>query len=143
MFVFATPIVDWTAMWKICLVALAAGAGVVVMFGFVLLGLKFAQGPAVRGNGDPGAGGAQSTGAGGAQSTGAGGAQSTGAGRPPSAGARLGGFTLALVCGLICIGVVALGVYAMAQKPSSKPAKPKSALVVPAGSRAKLIASSR
>ena len=135
MFVFATPIVDWTAMWKICLVALAAGAGVVVMFGFVLLGLKFAQGPAVRGNGDPGAGGAQSTGAGGAQST--------GAGRPPSAGARLGGFTLALVCGLICIGVVALGVYAMAQKPSSKPAKPKSALVVPAGSRAKLIASSR
>jgi hypothetical protein len=119
MFVLATPIVDWAAMWKICLVALAAGAGVVVFFGFLLLGLKFAQGPA----------------------TGA--TQSAGTDRPPSAGARLGGFTLALVCGLICIGVVAIGVYAMTQKKSSKPAKPKSALVIPAGAHAELIASSR
>jgi len=119
MFVFATPLVDWTAMWKICLVALAAGAGVVVFFGFLLLGLKFAQGPATAAT------------------------QSAGKAGPPSAGARLGGFTLALICGLICIGVVAIGVYAMTQKKSSKPAKPKSALVIPVGSRARLVASSQ
>ena len=106
-------------MWKICLVALAAGAGVVIFFGFLLLGLRFAQGPA-KGASD-----------------------SAGTDQPPSAGARLGGFTLALLCGLVCIGVVAIGVYAMTQKPSSKPAKPKSALVIPAGSRVTLVASSR
>jgi hypothetical protein len=119
MFVLATPIIDWSAMWKICLVALAAGAGVVIFFGFLLLGLRLAQGPA-KGASD-----------------------SAGTDQPPSAGARLGGFTLALLCGLICIGVVAIGVYAMTQKPSSKPAKPKSALVIPAGSRVTLVASSR
>ena len=43
MFVLATPIVDWSAIWKICLVALAAGAGTVVIFGFMLLGLKVAD----------------------------------------------------------------------------------------------------
>jgi hypothetical protein len=127
MFVFATPIIDWSAMWKICLVALAAGAGVVVLFGFVLLGLKFAQGPAK----------------GASQDAAAGDDHGGGTGRPPSARARLGGFTLALLCGLVCIGVVAIGVYAMTQKPSSKPAKPKSALVIPAGSRVTLVASSR
>lgn len=126
MFVFATPLIDWSAMWKICLVALAAGAGVVVLFGFLLLGLKFAQGPAKGASPDGAAGGAHSGGT-----------------EPPSAGARVGGFTLALLCGLICIGVVAIGVYAMTQKPSSKPAKPKSALVIPAGSRLTLVASSR
>ena len=114
-------------MWKICLVALAAGAGVVVFFGFLLLGLKFAQGPAKGATHDA--------------PTGA--ANSAGTDRPPSAGARLGGFTLALLCGLICVGVIAIGVYAMTQKPSSKPAKPKSALVIPAGSRVTLVASSR
>ena len=115
----STAIVDWGAMWKICLVALAAGAGVVIFFGFLLLGLKFAQGPVTAG----------------ATANGAGDIGSSGPHEPPSAGARLGGFTLALVCGLICIGVVAIGVYAMTQKPSSKPAKPKSALVIPAGAR--------
>ena len=127
MFVFATPIIDWAAMWKICLVALAAGAGVVVFFGFLLLGLKFAQGPAAGASHDASAGSAEN-------------ARTDG---PPSSGARVGGFTLALLCGLICIGVVAIGVYAMTQKPSSKPAKPKSALVIPAGSRVTLVASSR
>jgi hypothetical protein len=127
MFIFASPIVDWGAIWKICLVALGAGAGVVVLFGFVLLGLKFAQGPATGGTHDAQADGAPSA----------------GSSRTPSAGARLGGFTLSLVCGLICVGVVAIGVYAMTKKPSSKPAKPKSALVIPAGSGAKLIASTR
>ncbi len=109
MFVLASPIVDWNAMWKICLVALAAGAGVVVMFGFLLLGLKFANRPATEGT------------------------QST--------RSRLSGFALSFACGAICIGVIAVGIYAMTKKPSSKPAKPKSALVIPAGPGTRLIAS--
>jgi hypothetical protein len=127
MFVLATPLVDWTAMWKICLVALAAGAGVVVFFGFLLLGLKFAQGPARSAT----------------HNAPAPGTQTRANDQPPSAGARLGGFALALVCGLVCIGVVAIGVYAMTQKKSSKPAKPKSALVIPPGAPARLVASIR
>lgn len=127
MFVLATPLVDWTAMWKICLVALAAGAGVVVFFGFLLLGLKFAQGPARSAT----------------HSAPAPGTQTSANDQPPGAGARLGGFALALVCGLVCIGVVAIGVYAMTQKKSSKPAKPKSAIVIPAGAPARLVASVR
>jgi hypothetical protein len=111
MFLLATPIVDWNAMWKICVVTLAAGAGVVLAFGFLLLGLKIAD----RSR-----------------------AEAT-----HSAGARLGGLALSIVCGVICVGVVVIGVYAMAKKPSSKPAKPKSALVIPAGPEMKLIASSR
>lgn len=49
MFVVASPIVDWSAIWKILLVALAAGAGTVVIFGFLLLGLKFANSTATDG----------------------------------------------------------------------------------------------
>jgi hypothetical protein len=124
MFVLASPIVDWNAMWKIGLVALGAGAGVVVFFGFMLLGLKFAQGSATHKTGTDGTDGA-------------------GTNRTPSEGARLGGFALSLVCGLVVVGVVAIGVYAMTQKPSSKTAKPKSALVIPAGSHVRLFASSR
>jgi hypothetical protein len=92
----------------------------------MLLGLKISQGPARHG----------------AHNAGADGTQSAASDRTPSAGARLGGFTLSLVCGLICVGAIAVGVYAMTQKPSSQPAKPKSALVTPAGSRARLTASS-
>jgi hypothetical protein len=143
MFLLATPIVDWNAMWKIFLVALAAGAGVVIFFGFMLLGLKLSQGPPTH---DPS--GARTDGAPGAATAAAPGAGTDGVpvtrtDHTPSAGARLGGFTIALVCGLICVGVVAVGIYAMTQKPKSKPAKPKSALVIPAGSRVKLIASAR
>jgi len=86
MFVLASPIVDWNAMWKICLVALGAGAGVVVAFGLMLLGLKFAQRPA------------------------------TGTDGAPSPVARLAGFAVSLVCALLCTGVIAIGVYAMTQK---------------------------
>ena len=43
MFVLADPIVDWNAMWKIFAVVLVAGTGAVVAFGFLLLGLKFAN----------------------------------------------------------------------------------------------------
>jgi hypothetical protein len=111
MFVLATPIVDWNAMWKIFLVALLAGAGTVVVFGFLLLGLKLAN--------RFGTGGAQSE------------------------GSRIVGYAVAGACAVICIAVVVIGVYAMTKKPSSKPAKAKAALVIPAGPRAKLIASSR
>jgi hypothetical protein len=125
MSVLATPIIDWTAMWKICVAVLIAGAGVVILFGFMLLGLKISQGPATH-----------ATAAAGADGT-----HTAATSHVPSSGARLGGFTLALVCGLLVAGVIVVGVYAMTQKPSSKPAKPKSALVIPAGSRVRLIAS--
>ncbi len=40
MLVFATPIVDTTALWKIIVAALVGGAGTAIMFGFLLLGLS-------------------------------------------------------------------------------------------------------
>lgn len=107
MFVLATPIVDWNAMWKIFLVVLVAGTGTVVVFGFLLLGLKLAN--------------------------------RLGSDDTQSGGPRLGGYLLAGACGVIVIGVVVLGVYAMTKKPSSKPAKPKVALVIPAGPPARLL----
>ncbi len=42
MLIFADPIVDWTAIWKIVLVALIGGCGVVVVYGFLLLGIRYA-----------------------------------------------------------------------------------------------------
>ena len=111
MFLLATPIVDWTAMWKIFLVVLIAGVGTVVVFGFLLFGLKLAH-RLGDGEGDT------------------------------SEGPRAGGYALAVACAVICIGVVVVGVYAMTQKPSSKPAKPKSALVVPASRRVGLVTTS-
>ena len=98
-------------MWKIFLVALIAAAGTVVVFGFLLLGLKLAN--------RLGTGGAQSE------------------------GTRVVGYAVAGACAVIVVGVVVVGVYAMAKKPSSKPAKPKAALVIPAGPHAKLVASLR
>lgn len=85
MVVVATPIVDWSAIWKICLVALAAGLGTVVIFGFLLLGLRFAS----VGSTD---------------------------GTEASGGARLSGYALAGLCGLTCVGIIAIGIYAMTQK---------------------------
>jgi heme/copper-type cytochrome/quinol oxidase subunit 2 len=112
MFVLATPIVDWNAMWKIFLVVLIAGTGTVVAFGFVLLGLKVAHRQRPDGT--------------------------------VSESSRLGGFFLSFVCGVLVLGVVVVGVYAMTKKPKSKPAaKPtKSALIVPDRSRARLSAPS-
>jgi hypothetical protein len=42
MLIFGDPIIDWSAIGKIVIVALIGGAGVVVVFGFLLLGLKYA-----------------------------------------------------------------------------------------------------
>jgi hypothetical protein len=91
MFVLADPLVDWTAMWKICLVVLIAGTGSVVAFGFLLLGLKFANRLGAAGTGTAGT---------------------------ETDGARLGGYLLALACAVIVIGIIVIGVYAMVNKPS-------------------------
>jgi lysylphosphatidylglycerol synthetase-like protein (DUF2156 family) len=112
MFLLATPIVDWTAMWKILVAVLVAGVGTVVVFGFLLLGLKLAN--------------------------------RLGTGAANGEGSRIVGYSLAGVCAVLVSAVVMIGIYAMTQKPKSKPAtKPKSALVVPAGSHARLIATTR
>ena len=113
MSVLATAIVDWSAMWKIFLVVLLAGTGTVIVFGFLLLGLKLKtdSGPTRRGRRIR---------------------RSTGWWLPAGRGVR---------CDRHC--GVAVGVYAMSKKPSSKPAKPKAALVIPAGPQVKVIASLR
>jgi hypothetical protein len=48
MLLFGDPIVDWSAILKIVIAALIGGGGIVIVYGFLLLGLKFA------GIGDPG-----------------------------------------------------------------------------------------
>ncbi len=42
MLIFGSPIIDWSAIGKIVIVALIGGSGVVVVYGFLLLGLKYA-----------------------------------------------------------------------------------------------------
>ena len=60
-------------------------------------------------------------------------------------GQRIGAYLVSGVCGAICVGLVVVGIYAMAHKPKSKPTPPptsKSAAIYrPAGSHAKLVAS--
>jgi hypothetical protein len=42
MLIFGDPIVDWSAILKIVIAALVGGCGIVIVFGFLLLGVKFA-----------------------------------------------------------------------------------------------------
>ena len=42
MLIFGDPIIDWSAILKIVIAALVGGAGIVVVYGFLLLGLKYA-----------------------------------------------------------------------------------------------------
>jgi hypothetical protein len=49
MIVLATPLVKWSAVGKILLAGLIGGAGVVVVFGFLLLGLSRARRAGNRG----------------------------------------------------------------------------------------------
>jgi hypothetical protein len=42
MLLFGDPIVDWSAILKVVIAALVGGCGIVIVFGFLLLGLKFA-----------------------------------------------------------------------------------------------------
>jgi hypothetical protein len=104
----STPLINWGALWRIAAAALIGGAGVVILFGFLLFGVKRAN-------------------------------------EAKTEGQRIGAYAVSGVCGVICIGIVVVGIYAMAHKPSSKPAPPaksKSAAVYrPAGSSTKLIAS--
>jgi cytochrome c biogenesis protein CcdA len=93
MTVFASEFINWSALWKIAFASLVAGAGVVIVFGFLLLGVKIAN-------------------------------NAKGGGR------EWAGYALSGVCGLICVAIIGAGLYAILNKPKSKPAKPaKSALV--------------
>jgi hypothetical protein len=50
-------------------------------------------------------------------------------------GEQAGFYLVSGICGLFCVAAIAVGIYAMAKKPSSpapKPAKPAAALVRPA-----------
>jgi len=108
MSVVASSLVDWSALGKICLAALVAGVGVVVVFGVLLLGLKHAD-------------------------------------AAKTSASRFGSYALSGLCGLACVGVFVVGIYAMAEKPASKAKqahKTKSAAVLtPTGSGRKLTAS--
>ena len=57
-------------------------------------------------------------------------------------GAEYASYALSGICGLVCIGAVVIGIYAMAEKPTSKPAKKSAAVLAPqtsdAGSHASL-----
>jgi hypothetical protein len=97
MIVLATPLVKWSAVGKILLAGLIGGAGVVVVFGFLLLGLSRAR-------------------------------------RAGNSGTRLVDYALSGVCGLLVLGAVIAGIYAMVNKPASSKPKPKqsaAALVAP------------
>ena len=82
MLIFGDPIIDGSALWKIILVALAGGVGIVVVYGFLLLGIKFAT---------------------------------TTDGTHGEA-SKITGYALAALCGVIVLGVIVLGIYAMTQK---------------------------
>jgi hypothetical protein len=86
MLAFGSPIVIWSAIWKIVLVALIGGCGIVVVYGFLLLGLKYAT----AGAGD--------------------------SGRTHSEGSRVVAYALVAICAILVVGVVVLGIYAMTQK---------------------------
>lgn len=43
MLALASPIVVWSAIWKIIVAALVGGAGVAIVFGFIILGVERAQ----------------------------------------------------------------------------------------------------
>jgi hypothetical protein len=86
MLLFGDPIIDWSAILKIVIVALVGGCGIVVVFGFLLLGLKFA------GVDDPG--------------------------EAHTERSKMTGYTLSAICGIVVIGVIVLGIYAIVQKPS-------------------------
>jgi hypothetical protein len=42
MLIFGDPIIDWSAILKIVIAALVGGAGIVIVYGFLLLGIKYA-----------------------------------------------------------------------------------------------------
>ncbi len=87
---FASSLIDWSELWQIVVAAFIGGAGVVMVFGLLLLSLQ----------------------------------RSTAKNNP---GIRLIHRALVAVCGACCIGAVAVGIYAMAEKPSGTGSQPKPA----------------
>src|SRR5580700_7686030 len=90
MTIIASEFINWSALWNICVAALVGGAGVVVVFGFLLVGVKIAN-------------------------------------DAKSGGREWAGYALAGVCGLFCVAVIVAGIYALINKPKSKPAPKKTA----------------
>ena len=86
MLLFGDPIIDWSDILKIVIAALIGGSGIVIVYGFLLLGLKYA------GVGDPG--------------------------QTHTEGSKLTGYAIAAICAIVVIGVIAIGIYAITQKPS-------------------------
>jgi hypothetical protein len=84
MLILGDPIIDGGAILKIVIAALIGGCGIVIVYGFLLLGIKFAT--------TPDAGGTQTE------------------------SSRVMGYALAAVCGIVVLGVIVLGIYAMTQK---------------------------
>jgi hypothetical protein len=84
MLLFGDPIIDWSAILKIVIAALIGGCGIVIVYGFLLLGLKSAT--------TDGSTGTQSE------------------------TSKVIGYALAGICGILVLGVIVLGIYAMTQK---------------------------
>lgn len=88
MIVLATPLVKWDDVLKILIVGLIGAAGVVVVYGFLLLAVSRAR-------------------------------------ATKSEGVRIVDYAIAGVCGALCIAAVAIGIYAMVNKPKSSSSKSK------------------
>jgi TRAP-type C4-dicarboxylate transport system permease small subunit len=84
--ILATSLIDWSALWRIVTAALIGGAGVTIVFGVLLLCLRYARGA-------------------------------------HSDGSKVLGWSLAAVCGVLCVGAAVIGIIAMADKPASKAKK--------------------
>jgi hypothetical protein len=99
MTVLATAIINTSALWKIIVASFVGGAGLVILFGLLLIGISRAEA-----------------------------ARSAG-----SSGSRVVYLAGSAICGVICVGLVVVGIYAMAKKPATPTAKPaaKAALVAP------------
>jgi hypothetical protein len=81
-----TPVIQGTPLWHIIVVSLAAGVGLAVACGLIILGVEYFE-------------------------------------EAKQAGKRFGGAILATVASLVCIGAIAVGIYAMVNPPKSKPLK--------------------
>jgi len=99
MTVLATAIINTSALWKIIVASFVGGAGLVILFGLLLIGVSRAEAARSAGN----------------------------------SGSRVVYLAGSAICGVICVALVVVGIYAMAKKPSTATAKPaaKAALVAP------------
>jgi hypothetical protein len=99
MTVLAPAIINTSALWKIIVASFIGGAGLVILFGLLLIGVSRSVAARSAGN----------------------------------AGSRVVYLAGSAICGVICVALVVVGIYAMAKKPSTATAKPaaKAALVAP------------